>query len=688
MQFGYLKLLFYIMAAIFLLGSAFKIMKEYERAVIFRLGKYFKTKGPGLIFLIPLIDRPRKVDLRLVSIDVPRQEIMTKDNVPVTIDAVIYFKIVDPATAIIGIQQIYQSTFLIAQSTLRNILGQVDLDDLLSQQTKINLQLQQVISMHTKSWGIEIPIVEIKEVTLPEDMKRAMAKQAETERERRALIIDAQGEYQAAQTLAKAGRILSDNPQSIQLRYLRTLRDVSVQKSSTIVFPFPLEMASSFMDGIKQFIKNTEPIKEQKEVPENKELQNDLASDEIKSSIIPEVNADVNAFDSINLKIAHKETQATDNNQKISNRDSNKDGRFTPSPQQEYLVRYQKELREGRLKPQYVQWLSTNQCQFDCAHCETTSKAQNPKELKTADVKKVIDDLSDMGCKFFSISGGEPLLRNDIFDIAAYAHKKGLGVGLTTNGQLTEDNLNAMESARFESLVVTLDGYKNTQNRIRKSNDAYERGIRTIEFFHDIGAPSIGVSTILLEENIKELPQLTENVFRSGAHSMQLQPLMFYNGKPMRNSSETVKNAFRFAVEARRRGFNVEISETFGYLGPLEPIVRNTPFFCGCGWSTFCLTPEGDILGCAMAKYTGIYEGSCKKGSIKNIWTEKFSSFRQNIPDGISEKCSQCPNVSICRGGCWLFRAQGLNPCFLPEAEQIYKEIADALYSQTTERKS
>jgi radical SAM protein with 4Fe4S-binding SPASM domain len=671
MQFEYLEILFYIMAAIFLIGSSFRIMKEYERAVIFRLGKYLKTKGPGLIFIIPLIDRPRKVDLRLVSIDVPRQEIMTRDNVPVTIDAVVYFKIIDPAAAIIVIQQIYQSTFLIAQSTLRNILGQAELDDLLSQQTKINRQLQEVISIYTAQWGIEIPIVEIKEVTLPEEMKRAMAKQAETERKRRALIICAQGEYQAAQTLAEAGKILSDNPQSLQLRYLETLRDLSVQKGSTIVFPFPLDMLGSFMEGIKKGIQKDRHLVKEEAAQQEKSIQDEVVMEERPGVIAPMPETIPQA----------KRSEDTITQTRI-------DESSLIARQREYLLKYQREWRAGGLKPEYVQWLSTDRCQFQCAHCETTSQKTNPRELKTKEVKKILDQLKDMGCEFFSMSGGEPLLREDIFDLCDYAHKKGIRVGLTTNGQAVEDNLLALEKARFDSLVITLDGHKDIQNRIRNSKDAYDRGIKTIEFFHDLGAPSIGVSTILLEDNIQDFPRLTEDAFRAGTHSLHLQPLMFQNGQPTRNSSETVKNAFRFVLEARRRGFNVELSEAFGCLGPLEPYARSTPFFCGSGWNTFCLNPEGEVIGCALAKFSGKKEGNCQTDSLKKIWEQKFTQFRQNIPSGVSERCKECPNVSICRGGCWLFRAQGMNPCFYPEAEQIYREIADALYSKTNEGKS
>jgi len=700
MQLEYLKVFISLMAVAALVCSAFRILKEYERAVIFRLGKLLGTKGPGLIFLIPLVDRMQRVDLRLVSIDVPRQDIMTRDNVPATVDAVVYFSIVDPAKAIISIQNIYQSTFLIAQSTLRSILGQVELDDLLSQQARINQQLQQIIAITTGPWGIMIPIVEIKEVTLPEEMKRAMAKQAETERERRALLIDAQGEYQAAQTLAKAGRILSDNPQSLQLRYLQTLRHISTQKSSTILFPFPLDLVGPFTDGIKGFL--------------HKEKQQSAGT--TATDIGPGISDDVPLHEEEeDVPLPEEEMVATaspNESATVSARQQPPSQQSSPqfSPQQMLLTQYQQEWRDGRLRPQYVQWLSTDCCQFACAHCETTNSQASPKELTTTEVQKALDELADLGCEFFSITGGEPLLRNDIFSISHHAHNLGMRVGLTTNGQATEENLQALEQARFDSVIITLDGWRSTQDRLRgvkagggqsfvsaydgpskggsSGEGSYERGIRTIEFFHDIGAPSIVVSTTLLEKNIMELPQLTEEVFRAGAHTLQIQPLLFQHGQPCRNSPELVKNAFRFVLEARRRGFVVEPAESFGYLGPLEPLVRTGPFFCGCGWNTFCISHEGEVLGCAVPKFTGQKEGDIRTGSFKKIWEQKFNNFRRTLPDGLSEACQQCAHLQLCRGGCWLFRAQGLNPCFLPEAEQVYQEISYALYPKTAEGKS
>ncbi|MEW5801526.1 MAG: SPFH domain-containing protein [bacterium] len=703
MQLEYLKTFLYLMALAALVCSAVRILKEYERAVIFRLGKLAGTKGPGLVFLIPLVDRMQRIDLRLVSVDVPRQDIMTKDNVPVTVDAVVYFNITDPARAVVGIQNIYQSTFLIAQTTLRSVLGQVELDDLLSQQTSINQRLQQIITITTAPWGIAIPIVEIKEVTLPEEMKRAMAKQAETERERRALLIDAQGEFQAAQTLAKAGQILSGNPQSLQLRYLQTLRQISTQKSSTILFPFPLDLVGPFTDGIKEFL--------HKEKNEPQSDKQEKTIQEVESSMPPLPEEIPTAPASVNESVP--DDSASRNQKPRPRQVSQQASRQVPPqssqqvsqqasqqipPHKMLLTQYQKEWRDGRLQPLYVQWLSTDRCQFRCAHCETTSSQASPKELSMDAVQKALDELASMGCEFFSITGGEPLLRPDIFSIARHAHQRGMKVGLTTNGQATEENLLALEQARFDSVIITLDGFKSTQNRLRgvdrpstgETNDegSFERGIRTIEFFHDLGAPSIAVSTTLLAENIMELPQLTEEVFRAGAQSLQLQPLLFQHGRPARNSSELVKNAFRFVLEARKRGFPVEPSESFGYLGPLEPFIRSGPFFCGCGWNTLCITHEGDVLGCAMSKFSGQKEGNIRTDLLKEIWEQKFAAFRQNVPDGLFEACQKCEHLPMCRGGCWLFRAQGLNPCFLPEAEHVYQEISYALYPQATEGKS
>ena len=230
-----------------LLIKAIKIIREYERAVVFRLGKFQKVRGPGLIILIPFIDKMVKVELRTVTLDVPPQDIITKDNVPVKVNAVVYFKIVNPEDAIVKIENYIKATSQIAQTTLRNILGKSELDELLSQRDKISQELQQVIDEQTDPWGIKVSIVEVKDVELPATMQRAMAKQAEAERERRAKIIHAEGEFQASAKLAEAADVLSKNTASIQLRFLQTLTEISTEKNSTIVFPVPINLMEVFM---------------------------------------------------------------------------------------------------------------------------------------------------------------------------------------------------------------------------------------------------------------------------------------------------------------------------------------------------------------------------------------------------------------------------------------------------------
>jgi regulator of protease activity HflC (stomatin/prohibitin superfamily) len=227
-----------------------RILREYERGVIFRLGKLQGAKGPGLIFLIPFVDRMVKMDLRVVTIDVPKQEIMTKDNVPATVDAVVYFKVVEPEAAVIKVENFWKATSLIAQTTLRSVLGQSPLDDLLSQRDIINQKLQEIIDKQTGPWGIKVTSVEVKEVALPDSMKRAMAKQAEAERERRAKVIHADGEFEASQKLADAAKVLETQKSAIQLRYLQTLTEIGVEKNTTIVFPLPIDIINSWVESL------------------------------------------------------------------------------------------------------------------------------------------------------------------------------------------------------------------------------------------------------------------------------------------------------------------------------------------------------------------------------------------------------------------------------------------------------
>jgi regulator of protease activity HflC (stomatin/prohibitin superfamily) len=241
-----------LLAILVLAGSAIKIVQEYERGVIFRLGRLVGVRGPGPILIIPLFERMNKVDLRVVTLDVPAQEAITKDNVTVKVNAVAYYRIVIPEDAIVQVEDYRRATFQIAQTTLRSVLGQSDLDELLSHRERINHKLQQIIDEATEPWGIKVSLVEVKDVELPATMQRAMARQAEAEREKRAKIIHAEGEYQAAEKLAQAATIISNSPGAMQLRYLQTLTEIGVDQNTTTIFPVPMDLLEAFSKVAKK----------------------------------------------------------------------------------------------------------------------------------------------------------------------------------------------------------------------------------------------------------------------------------------------------------------------------------------------------------------------------------------------------------------------------------------------------
>ena len=240
-SFGVLLLILLAIAS-----SAVKIVQEYERGVIFRLGRLVGGKGPGLFLIIPFVDRMVKVDLRVITLDIPSQEAITKDNVTVKVNAVAYFRVVDPSRAIVAVEDFRRATWQISQTSLRSVLGQSDLDELLIHRDEINQKLQQIIDEQTEPWGIKVSIVEVKDVELPDTLKRAMARQAEAEREKRAKIIHAEGEFSASQQLSNAAHIIAQEPATIQLRYLQTLTEIAAEKNSTIIFPVPLEFMQAF----------------------------------------------------------------------------------------------------------------------------------------------------------------------------------------------------------------------------------------------------------------------------------------------------------------------------------------------------------------------------------------------------------------------------------------------------------
>ncbi len=232
-----------------LVAAAVKVVQEYERGVIFRLGRLVGARGPGIFFIIPIVDRMVKVDLRTVTLDIPSQEAITRDNVTVRVNAVAYFRVVDPEAAVVRVENYLLATSLISQTTMRSVLGQSELDELLSNREEINAKLQQIIDEQTEPWGVKVAVVEVRDVELPQTMQRAMARQAEAEREKRARIISAEGEFQAAQRLADADGIINAAPSAMQIRYLQALSDISSDQTRTIIFPLPMDLLSAFMGG-------------------------------------------------------------------------------------------------------------------------------------------------------------------------------------------------------------------------------------------------------------------------------------------------------------------------------------------------------------------------------------------------------------------------------------------------------
>ncbi|MBI2864391.1 MAG: slipin family protein [Chloroflexi bacterium] len=239
-----------VLLAILFLASAVKIVQEYERGVIFRLGRLVGARGPGLFLIIPIMERMMKVDLRTITMEVPPQEVITKDNVTVKVNAVVYFRVVDPERAVVRVLDYIRATSQIAQTTLRSVLGQSDLDELLSHREEINQKLQKIIDEQTEPWGVKVSVVEVKDVELPQSMQRAMARQAEAEREKRAKIIHAEGELQASEKLAEAAHVLATETSALQLRFLQTLTEISAEKNSTIIFPVPIDLMTPFIKGI------------------------------------------------------------------------------------------------------------------------------------------------------------------------------------------------------------------------------------------------------------------------------------------------------------------------------------------------------------------------------------------------------------------------------------------------------
>ena len=251
-QIGFSGIVLAVVLVIYFISSAIKILREYERGVVFRLGRLIPLKGPGLVIIWPIIDKIVKVDLRTITLDVPSQDVITRDNISVKVNAVVYYRVMEPAKAITEVEDFHYATSQMSQTTLRSVLGQSQLDDLLAKRDEVNAQLQKIIDEQTEPWGVKVTAVEVKNVDLPVEMQRAIAKQAEAERERRAKIIHAEGEFQASQKLADAAGIISSQPGALQLRFLQTLTEVAAEKNSTTIFPIPIDLIEPFLKKLKK----------------------------------------------------------------------------------------------------------------------------------------------------------------------------------------------------------------------------------------------------------------------------------------------------------------------------------------------------------------------------------------------------------------------------------------------------
>lgn len=332
----------------------------------------------------------------------------------------------------------------------------------------------------------------------------------------------------------------------------------------------------------------------------------------------------------------------------------------------------QNKWKQKILKPTYVQWICTHKCNFRCAHCGTAAGEERAGELKTEEIIKAVDVLAELGCEIFSVTGGEALLRKDIFEVLAYVKNKGIMAGFVTNGYATEEYLPQLEKIKLDSILVSIDGYGKKHEEVRGVKGSYEKCLKSLEIYRKLGVRRIAVSTVMLKENIDDIPKIIEDVWKHGCNKQRIQPLIPEGrAKGTKNDPDVVNKAFRIILEARKKGIDIDLSEGFGYLGGLEPKVRSFNFFCGCGWNTFTIMHNGDVMGCPALDFPELREGNIREKDLKDIWWNGFSKFRKTVLKDLPPKCKSCKYKEICRGGCWLFRANRVDPCFLEEAEKI-----------------
>ncbi|MGA1864717.1 MAG: radical SAM protein [bacterium] len=346
-----------------------------------------------------------------------------------------------------------------------------------------------------------------------------------------------------------------------------------------------------------------------------------------------------------------------------------------PIPVQIYrLHQHKEELRRRKLKPSCVQWLCSNQCQFNCGHCDLSTLRSPFDELTTKEVMEALDALSFLGCEVFTVIGGDPFIRKDLFDILSYAKRKGIKIALTTHSCNIENFLHEIEQAELDSIMISIDGYREHHDRVRGKAGAYEKSLQSIKSYYDMDIPAIGVSMTVTDENVHDIPKLIEDVYTNGGNRLRIQPSLSRNESKKQNRPLFVKEALGYVYDARLKGFDIEASKGFGYLGYLETMFRSSSFFCGCGWDTMTIMMNGDVMGCLAFNSPNHIEGNIKKNNLHEIWFSRFDRFRRDIPGDVPLKCQSCKYLQICRGGCWLFRVYDQDPCFLKQAEEV---IAD-----------
>ncbi|MDD5440477.1 MAG: radical SAM protein [Candidatus Omnitrophica bacterium] len=337
---------------------------------------------------------------------------------------------------------------------------------------------------------------------------------------------------------------------------------------------------------------------------------------------------------------------------------------------------FTKQWRNRTLKAEFVQWICTYKCNFKCRHCGTAAGQAREDELNTSEILKAVDSLGKIGCRMFSVTGGEPLLRPDIFDVLGHAKSKGMSIGIVTNGYATEDYIEQLKKIQLNSVLISIDGYGENHEKIRGTKGSYEKCLKSLDLYYELKVPVRSVSTIMLDDNVDDMPKIIEDVWKHHITNQRIQPLVPEGrAKGTKNNPETIKKVLRIIHDAREKGINVEMSEGFGRLGLIEERVRSYDFFCGCGWNTFTIMHDGNIMGCPALDYPELGEGNIREKDLERIWWNGFDKFRKTVLEDLPKKCKECRHVQACRGGCWLFRANNADPCFLKEAEEVASEL-------------